>query len=111
MVITNNTSDTLYTAKPGDGFELCEVPFADVRDLATANDFGPDLWVGTWGRGVWRKKTNECAWIDTGLQTLEVRNIALASDGPGVVVASANTVFERGLFILPHTVQIEPARR
>lgn len=89
---------SLHVAAPGQGFEKRALPVRDIRILVADPSDGKHAWLGSWGEGVYRTVDGGRSWQAMGLERNEVRTLAVDWRSKIAYVATANTVFHRGIW-------------
>ncbi|MCB9641126.1 MAG: hypothetical protein H6727_19670, partial [Myxococcales bacterium] len=103
---------TLVTAAPGQSFEKRPLPASDIRVLITDPQDDRQVWIGTWGQGVFYSPDTGKTWKDLKLQGVEVRYLVRFQDA--LYAGSSNLVFNKGLYrqkITPKTRPRQPSTR
>jgi hypothetical protein len=99
----------LAVAAPGGRFEPRPVPARDVRVIVADPEDGRRVWLGSWGQGVYQSLDGGQSWQDLGLQSIEVRSLALDARHGRLFAGSANLLLRRGVYVrtlpLPPSVQ------
>ncbi len=75
-----------------------ELPGQDIRVMVVNPDDGLELWMGTWGQGVFRSKDGGQSWQNLGLEGLEIRALDVDFEAGRVIVGSSNTISPQGIF-------------
>lgn len=92
-------SGTLYAASPGEAFVKRELPAPDIRTMAVNPADGKEVWIGTWGQGIFRSIDGAATWQYMGLRRIQAAHLAVDFGTKTVMVASANLMFHRGLYL------------
>ncbi|WAS93783.1 hypothetical protein [Nannocystis punicea] len=97
-------SSDLRVAPPGRSFESRTPPAPDLRVVLPDPDDGARVIAGSWGQGVWGSEDGGATWSALGLERVQVRSLAVDWRRGVVCAASANTIWDRGVFCreLPH---------
>jgi hypothetical protein len=84
-----------------DGERIC--PVRDARVLAVGPDKveGNELWMGSWGQGVWYSPDGGRHWVDYGGRGLEVRHLAVDWEQRRVWFSTGGMSFHTGIWTAP----------
>jgi photosystem II stability/assembly factor-like uncharacterized protein len=89
---------SLYAGETGREFQKRELPASDVRVLVVNPENGSEIWIGTWGQGVFRSTNGGTNWEYAGLKKIQVRAMAVDFKKREVLVGSSNLFFDRGIY-------------
>ena len=83
------------------GFVQRPLPASGVRVVLADPDDGRELWLGSWGQGVFHSKDSGQHWQNVGLQSIEVGSLAVDRHRRRIFAASSNLALRRGVYVRP----------
>ena len=93
-------SGSLVAAGPGStDFRPRPLPAIGACVLLADPEDGRRLWLGSWGQGVFHSGDSGLHWEDLGLQSVEVRSLAIDARHRRLFAASSNLMLRRGIYV------------
>ena len=89
-----------YAAGPGERFQERELPAPDIRVMVASPADGRDIWIGSWGQGIFRSRDAGRTWRYMGLRGIQVRSMALDIESRKIYAASSNLLFRHGIYVM-----------
>lgn len=94
------SAGAFYAGAPDGPMVARTAPAPDMRTAIANPRRGAEVWVATWGQGVFRSLDGGQSWQDVGLQRLELRTLAADWDTGRVWTASSNLIGSNAVYQL-----------
>lgn len=92
-------SSVFLTAEPGQSYRLRELPDSDTRVMIANPIDGKEIWLGTWGQGVFRSADAGKSFHPMGLERNEIRALWVDFKRRRAFAPASNLALGRGLYI------------